>query len=101
MLANESPHHGKQKAKKRLTCAGFDSPEVFLDEDGALERAFWLLLSGAFRAVPRLLSRHLLLLHANQHFGEEVALELLPRLAVLANADNAVQPKLAEPIELG
>ena len=89
---------GNLETRECITCARFDSPEVFLDEDGALERTFRLFRSGAFRAVPLLLGLHLLLLNTYQHLGEEIALKLLPRLAVFADTDHTVQPELAKSI---
>lgn len=75
-----------------------DVVEVLLDEDGALEGAFCLGERGG--GVPLGRRRRLLLLDADEHLGEEVALELLPRLAVLADADVAVEAQLAEAREV-
>ena len=73
----------------------FHLPEVLLDQDGPFQRA------------PRELARRIairvlgdcafLLFDANQHFREQEALQFLPRLAVSADADRAVQAQFSEP----
>ena len=64
--------------------------QVLLDQNRSFKRA-----SGEFAlgiSICILWRRALLLLHADEHFREEEALELLPRLAVFADSHSAVEP---------
>ncbi len=68
---------------------------MLLDQNRAFQSAFALLLPIRQRlnALPLLrLLRILLFLDADEHLREEVALQLLPLLPVLAYSDGAVQP---------
>lgn len=63
--------------------------QMSLDQDGALERALCSHLGGFRGRLPLVLG--LLLLYADEHFGEKVAFQVLPRLAIFAYADGAME----------
>ena len=65
--------------------------QMLLDQDGPFKRA-----PGEFALripICILWWRALFLFHADQHFREEEALELLPRLAVFTDSHSAVEPQ--------
>lgn len=65
--------------------------QVLLDQNRSFKCA-----SGEFAlgiSICILWRRALLLLHADEHFREEEALELLPRLPVFADSHSAVEPQ--------
>ena len=63
--------------------------QMLLDQDGSFKRAPGEFALGI--SICILWRRALLLLHADQHFCEEEALELLPRLAVFADSHSPVK----------
>ena len=79
----------------RLTMRGFaDLLQVLLDQDGALQSTAGGLSLRSLRPVliPLWRCGAFLLLDADEHLGEEVALEFLPGLSILAHANGAVEP---------
>ena len=65
--------------------------QVFLDQNRSFKRA-----SGEFAlrvAICILWRSALLLFHANEHFREKEAFELLPRLAVFADSHSSIEPQ--------
>jgi hypothetical protein len=71
-----------------------DLLQMSLDQDGALERALCSHL-GRFRGRLPLVLR-LLLLYTDEHFGEEIAFQVLPRLAIFAYANSAMKQQPAK-----
>ena len=71
-----------------LTGAGIDLLQVPLDQDGSSEGTFCELALGVSVGVDR--HRASLLFDANEHLGEQEALELLPRSSVAADSQRAM-----------
>lgn len=74
-----------------------DLLQVSLDQDGTLESALGPHLGRLRGRLPLIL--RLLLLYANKHFGEEIALQVLPRLAIFAYANGAMEQQTAESVD--
>ena len=73
------------------TWIGLDMLQMFLDQDRSFKRA-----SGEFAlrvAICILWGGPLFLLHANEHFREKEAFELLPRLPVFADSHSSIEPQ--------
>ena len=69
---------------------------MLLNQDRAFECAFRLLRSGAVVGIPRWRVLHFPLFDADQHLTEEIALELLPGLAILAYTNHTMEAELPE-----
>ena len=72
---------------------------MLLNQDGAFECTFRLLRNGTVVAIPRWRVLHFLLFDADQHLTEEIALKLLPGLAILAYTNHAMEAELAESVQ--
>ena len=66
-----------------------DLLQVSLDQDGALESALGSHLCRFRGRLPLVLG--LLLLYTDEHFGEKIAFQVLPRLAIFAYADSTME----------
>lgn len=64
--------------------------QMLLDQNGSFKRASGELALGI--TIGILWRRAFLFLDANEHFGKEKALELLPRLSVFAHSNGTVKP---------
>lgn len=69
---------------------------MLLDKDGAFQCASYLALR--FVVVIVMVGVMLLLLHANEHFSEEIALQFLPVFAVFAHMDFTMEAQFSESI---
>lgn len=70
--------------------------QVLLDQNGSFKRA-----SGEFAlriAICILWRGALFLFYANEHFREEEAFELLPRLPIFADSHSTIEPQAPKPI---
>lgn len=72
---------------------------MLLDKNGTLECTSYLALRSVI-VILMIVVVMSLLLHADEHFGEEIALQFLPILAVFAHVNFTVETQLSEPMNV-
>jgi len=83
-----------------LTRCRLDLLQMSLNQDGAFQRTLGFDLGCVRHRVPGLLVDDLFLFDADQHLGEEKALQILPRLAIFAHTNSAIQDQFAKSVIL-